>query len=339
MQLGFSPIQGGDNYESMIEEIQYAEANGLDSVFLQEHHEATVEQYWSDPVTVLAAVATVTQDIELGTAILLLPLYNPVRLAERIAIVDAVSGGRFVLGAAVGYRPREFEVLNVDRRNRGARFEEYFTVVARLLSEDSVTFTGEFYEVEGFHCTPRPHNDDRPELWIGGYHEVVLDRAARFYADGLADAWFPGTQPNRQGLAARRDQFDDHLEREGVAPETVTQPVFRDGVIADTTEEANALAHEYIVKGYEKQYKGRGHEPSARGDLGHDVIHADYDPQDLIEDRFIVGDPDDWVRELHAYNDAVGAEHVVTRIYFEGMTHDDVMDQLRLLCHEVAPRV
>jgi len=92
MKLGFSPIQGDGHHEGTIEEVEFAEANGLDSGFLREHHEATVDQYWSDPVSVLTGIAARTDSIGLGTAILLLPLYNPVRLAERGAILDGLSG-------------------------------------------------------------------------------------------------------------------------------------------------------------------------------------------------------------------------------------------------------
>lgn len=339
MELGFSPIQGDHHYEEMLEEVQYAEANGLDSVFLQEHHEAEVDQYWSDPLTALTGAASVTEEIDLGTAILLLPLYDPVRLAERGAMLDGLSDGRFVLGAAIGYRPREFELYEVDRSKRPAIYEEYITLISRLWSEEEVTFDGDFRSVEEFQCTPRPSSDPRPRIWVGGYHDVVLDRTARLRADEYVDSWFPGTQPDRDGLSARRDTFDERLEDRGISADDIDQPLFRDGIIAETTEEAVDLAHEYLVSGYEKQYKDRGHESSDRGDLGHDVIHEDYDPRDLVEDRFIVGDPDDWIQELRAYEDAMGADHVVTRIYFEGMSHDDVMDQLELLCSEVAPEV
>lgn len=339
MKLGFCPIQGDHHYDELIEEVRYAESNGLDSVFLQEHHEAEVDQYWSDPLSVLTGVASVTDEIDLGTAILLLPLYDPVRLAERGAVLDGISDRRFVLGAAVGYRPREFELFEVDRSRRGAMYEEYLTLVSRLWSDERVTFDGEFRSVKEFRCTPRPASSPRPRIWVGGYHDVVLNRTARLRAEGFVDSWFPGTQPDREGLAARRETFDGLLEERDVSPADADQPLFRDGIIAATTEEAVDLAHEHLVTGYEKQYKNRGHESSERGDLGHDVIHEDYDPRDLIEDRFIVGDPDDWVEELRAYEDAMGADHVVTRIYFEEMSHEDVIDQLDLLCNEVAPKV
>jgi alkanesulfonate monooxygenase SsuD/methylene tetrahydromethanopterin reductase-like flavin-dependent oxidoreductase (luciferase family) len=339
MQLGFCPIQGDHHYEEAIKEVQYADERGLDSVFLQEHHEAEVDQYWSDPLSVLTTFATETENIELGTAILLLPLYNPVRLAERGAILDGISGGRFTLGAAVGYRPREFELMRVPREERGRIYEEYLMLVSRLWSEETVTFEGDYYAVEDFNCTPRPIGNSRPTVWIGGYHDIVLNRTAKFVADGLADAWFPGTQPHRKGLADRRDRFEELLIDREVDPSTVSQPLFRDGIIAETRNEAYDLALEHLVEGYEKQYEGRGHEPSEKGDLGHDVLRGEYEPEDLIEDRFIVGDPDDWVEELRDYEDRLGADHVVVRIYFEGMDHETIMGQLALLCEEVAPRV
>lgn len=339
MKLGFSPIQGDGHYGEALEEVRFAEENGLDSVFLQEHHEAETDQYWSDPLSVLCGFAAATDEIGLGTAILLLPLYDPVRLAERGAILDGLSDGRFTLGAAVGYRPREFELLDVPRERRGAIFEEYLTLLVRLWTDESVTFDGEFRSVEEFRCTPRPAQSPRPTIWIGGYHDVVLERTARFVAGGLTDCWFPGTQPDRTGLIDRRDRLDERLASRGVDPDDVDQPVFRDGVIAPTTEQARELAEEYIVSGYEAQYRGRGHEPSDRGDLGHDVLRGEYEPADLIEDRFVVGDPDDWVDHLRAYEEELGADHVVVRIYFEGMGHEAVMDQLELLCDEVAPRL
>jgi alkanesulfonate monooxygenase SsuD/methylene tetrahydromethanopterin reductase-like flavin-dependent oxidoreductase (luciferase family) len=322
-----------------MEEVRFADETGLDSVFLQEHHEAAVEQYWSDPLSVLTAFATETERLELGTAILQLPLYNPVRLAERGAILDGISDGRFTLGAAVGYRSREFELMQVPRDERGPTYEEHLTLVSRCWQEPSVAFDGDYYAVDGFTCTPRPASDGGPDVWIGGYHDVVLDRSARFVADGLADAWFPGTQPDRDGLAARRDRFEAMLGDRDVDSSRVTQPLFRDGIIAETREAARELALDHLVEGYEKQYEGRGHEPSPEGDLGHDVLRGDYEPEDLLENRFIVGDPDDWVSELKAYEDALGADHVVVRIYFEGMSHDDVMDQLELLAEEVTPRL
>lgn len=132
--MGFCPIQGDQNHEAAIEEDRFAEQQGFDSVFLQEHHEAKVDQYWPDPLSVLTAFATETDQLKLGMAILLLPLYNPTCLAARGAILDGLSGGRFIFGAAVGYRPREFDLLRAPRNQRGGMYEEYLELVTRCLS-------------------------------------------------------------------------------------------------------------------------------------------------------------------------------------------------------------
>lgn len=95
----------------------------------------------------------------------------------------------------------------------------------------------------------------------------------------------------------------------------------------------------YLVEGYEKQYEGRGHESSPEGDLGHDVLRDDYEPADLIDDRFIGGTPDDWVSELQSYEDVFESDHVIVQISFDGISHEDVMEQLLLLGNEVKPRI
>lgn len=339
MKLGFSPIQGGQQYDELLAEVQEAERQGFDSVFLQEHHETKLDQYWSDPLSVLTGLATVTDSIDLGTGVLLLPLYHPVRLAERGAILDNLSEGRFILGTAIGYRQRELDIFHVPRKERARIFCEYLALVSRLWMNESVTFDGEYYQVEDLTCTPRPTQSPRPRIWIGGYHDVVLKRAARFYARGEVDAWFPGTQPSRKGLVDRRTDLEGYLADRDVAPESVSQPVLRDGIIAETTEEANEIAQEYLISGYEKQYKGQGHEPSERGDLAHDVLHGDYEPSDLSEGRFIIGDPDDWLEDIERYEAELGADHLAVRLYFEGMAHEDVMDQIELLGSEVIPHI
>jgi len=338
MEIGFSPTQGGQTYEQLLEQARYADENGISSLFLQEHHESTVMS-WPDPLTVLSGVATVTEELTLGTAVLLLPLYHPVRLAERGAILDGMSDGRFVLGAALGYRDRDFELLNVDRRKRAPIYEEYLTIVSRAWMEE-VSFEGDHYELSEYACSPRPASETRPDVWMGGYHPNALDRAATFIDRGLADAWLPGTQPDIEGLTDRKETYDGMLAERSIDPETVTQPIFRDGIVARTTEEAEDIALEHIWPSYEEQYGSHeGAEESDQGDLGADIVGSGEDPMELVRERAIVGDPDTWIEQLRTYEDATGADHVIVRLFFPGMSHERMMEQLAVLCDEVVPKV
>src|SRR4051794_14944410 len=109
LRFGFIPTEGGAAYGEAIAEAELAERLGFDSVWLEEHH-GVREHYWPSPLVVLAAIAAGTERIVLGTDVVVLPFYAPVRLAEDAAVLQGISGGRFVLGVAAGYRPAEFEL-------------------------------------------------------------------------------------------------------------------------------------------------------------------------------------------------------------------------------------
>ncbi len=99
LKIGFIPIEGGHFYPEALEEVERAEELGFDSVWMEEHH-SVKGHYWPSPLTVLAGFATRTSRLLLGTDILVFPFYHPVRLAEDVALLDIMSGGRFVLQAS-----------------------------------------------------------------------------------------------------------------------------------------------------------------------------------------------------------------------------------------------
>ena len=103
-----------------LEEVTRAEELGFHSVWMEEHHSVT-DHYWPSPLTVLAGFATRTSRMRLGTDILVAPFYHPARLAEDAAMLDVMSGGRFVLGIAIGYKPDEFALYGAELEKRGAR--------------------------------------------------------------------------------------------------------------------------------------------------------------------------------------------------------------------------
>ncbi len=127
---------------------------GFDSVWMEEHH-SVVNHYWPSPIPVLAGFATRTSRVVLGTDILVAPFYHPVRLAEDAAMLDMMSDGRAVLGVAIGYKPDEFALYGADLAKRGARFEEQLAIVKALWTQDTVSFKGRYYQLEG-SLEPKP---------------------------------------------------------------------------------------------------------------------------------------------------------------------------------------
>lgn len=121
---------------------------------------------WLDPLTTLTFAAGVTDRVGLGTAALILPLRHPVLLAKEIATLDLLSQGRFILGIATGWDPKEFEVMDVPLRQRGRRTDEALDLLLRLLTEESVSFKGSFWQVDD--VTIYPKLATAPPLWVAG---------------------------------------------------------------------------------------------------------------------------------------------------------------------------
>jgi probable F420-dependent oxidoreductase len=200
LKVGFIPIEGGHFYRQALEEVVRGEDLGFDSVWMEEHH-SVVDHYWPSPLPVLAGFATRTSKVILGTDILVAPFYHPVRLAEDVALLDVMSGGRAVLGVAIGYKPDEFALYGADLEKRGARFEEQLAIVKGLWTQERLSFKGTYYQLEG-SLEPKPIAKPHPPIWIGGWGELTLRRAAT-----LADNWIPGPTADLARLLDGKKRF------------------------------------------------------------------------------------------------------------------------------------
>ncbi len=169
-------------YRAILAQITRAEALGWDDVWLSEHHFVD-DGYTPSMLPLAAAIASRTQRMQIGTSVLLLPLHDPLRVAEDAATVDVLSGGRLQLGVAVGYRREEFTGFGVPLRERAARMEEAVPLLRRLFAGEPVTSTGRFYRYRDVALAPLPVQ--RPlRIWMGGFTEPAVRRAAR-----LGDAY------------------------------------------------------------------------------------------------------------------------------------------------------
>ena len=322
LKLGFIPIEGGHYYREALEEVTRAEDLGFDSVWMEEHH-SVANHYWPSPFTVLAGFATRTSRVTLGTDIAVAAFYHPVRLAEDVALLDVMSGGRAVLGIALGYKPDEFALYGVDLARRGARFEEQLAIVKGLWTQDRVSFKGTYYTVEG-RLEPRPVQTPHPPLWIGGWGDLTLRRAAT-----LGDNWIPGPTADLARLLAGKRQFLANLAAAG-RPAPQEWPLTRDLIIADTDKQARELAEEHIMVAYRREYAGGWRHPFI--DAG---IATDLDK--LMADRFIIGGPDECRRQIRRFVEQHGMTHLICRTFFPGMPHAHIMRELELIAREVMP--
>jgi probable F420-dependent oxidoreductase len=323
LQVGFIPIEGGHYYRDALEEVTRAEELGFDSVWMEEHHSVT-NHYWPSPLPVLAGFATRTSRMRLGTDILVAPFYHPVRLAEDAAMLDVMSNGRFVLGIAIGYKPDEFALYGAELEKRGARFEEQLAIMKGLWTQESFAFNGAYYTVEG-RLEPKPVTRPHPPVWIGGWGDITLRRAAT-----LADNWVPGPTADLPRLLAGKQQFLANRRTAGKTEPVTEWPLTRDLIIADSDREARELAEKHIMISYRKEYAGGWRHPFIDASIATDL-------DALMKNRFLIGGPDQVIRALRPFVSEYGMTHLICRVFFPGMPHRHIMRELDLIAKEVRP--
>jgi probable F420-dependent oxidoreductase len=158
----------------------HVEALGYDSVWVWDHILLGVSPNFPvvDSLTVLTGIAARTTRIKLGTGVLVLPLRNPVVLAKQLASMDQLSGGRLVMGLAAGWYKREFDAVGVRFDRRGKIMDESLEILNRLWTEEKVDGDYTYHKLSAAVMYPKPVQQPRMPILIGGYVEKVLQRAA-----------------------------------------------------------------------------------------------------------------------------------------------------------------
>lgn len=323
MKIGLSPLQAGGNFEETIQECERAEAAGFDSVWLGEHHNSAVLH--PVPLIRLAAIASRTRRLRLGTGVLLLPLYHPLAVAEEAAMVDVISGGRLVLGVGAGYAPEEFAAFGVSIKERGSRMDEAVPLIHRLWSEEKVTHEGRHYRVTNATVAPRPVQRPRPPIWFAGWVEPAIRRAAR-----LGDAWLGGPSARLDELAACVRLYREARKAAGRDPETGEVALMRYAFVAESTQRAHAIAGASFIRSFEETYFRWPH-PVVKRPAGTLTI------EQLGDDRLILGDPASCIRQIERFRKELGLTHLICRISAAGVPRDAARASLDLFTREVMP--
>ena len=183
---GPAPI--ADLYDAAIEMAAWSEQNGGVAIAVSEHH-ASPDGYLPSPLILATAIAARTSTIPITVAALLVPLHDPVRLAEDMAVLDVVSHGRVAHIAGLGYRPEEYAMFGHSLAERGRRMEECLEVLQQAWTGEEFQYAGRTVRV-----TPCPLTPGGPPLMYGGGSRAAARRAARFGLGFFAQTWAPGLE-------------------------------------------------------------------------------------------------------------------------------------------------
>ena len=219
MKIGLIPINiGFENVEQIVGTAQLAESVGLESLWTFEHvivpeqydskypynksgsMGAAPETVFVDPLIALSAIAAATKTIRLGTGVNIVAQTNPLLLAKQAASLDFVSGGRFMLGAGIGWLKEEYRAMGTPFEKRGARFDDYIAGMRKVWSGEMVEHQSEFLDWTGFKSYPTPIQKPFPVI-MGGNKGKIFERIAT-----LGDGWFAPTSDPAE-LGAQLDQL------------------------------------------------------------------------------------------------------------------------------------
>jgi probable F420-dependent oxidoreductase len=235
MKLGICVPHYGRPLEvgRMLEVVRRAEARGLDSVWVTDHvivpRDAVLiyRDHMLDPLAVLPWLAGVTERITLGTSVVILPYRTPIPVAKLLASVDVLSGGRLIVGVAIGWLEAEFAALGVPFRERVSRSEEAIELMRALWTQEHPEVETRRHRLHGLRASPLPLQKPRPPIWIGGGSDGALRRVAR-----LGDGWHAtGMTPEafQQGMDMVRRYWTE-AKRDGEPVGSLRVGVFIDGV-------------------------------------------------------------------------------------------------------------
>jgi alkanesulfonate monooxygenase SsuD/methylene tetrahydromethanopterin reductase-like flavin-dependent oxidoreductase (luciferase family) len=235
----------------MIERAAAARESGLDSLFIGDHHSMPLPYYQNTPM--LGRLLAEWGDAPAG-CLFLLPLWNPVLVAEHIGTLASVHHGRFIMQCALGGERGQFRGMGVNMRNRPSLFEESLDIIRRLLAGETVSSEGR-YRIDGARIAPRP--PEPVEVWIGGSVEASIDRAAR-----LGDGWLAGPELTFDQAKHWAAFYLERCKAHGRQPSAVA--IRRDIYVGSSAADAEAVSQPLIAAGY------RGFDPAAltAGDVG-----------------------------------------------------------------------
>jgi probable F420-dependent oxidoreductase len=223
------PIEVG----RMLEVARRAEERGLDSVWVTDHvivpEQANViyREDMLDPLAVLPWLAGVTSRVALGTSVVILPYRSPIPVAKLLASVDVLSGGRLIVGAAIGWLEGEFDALGVPFKERASRSDEALELMRALWTQEHPKIQTKCHRVQDVVASPMPLQKPRPPLYIGGASDGAYRRVAR-----LGDGWHASSTNHdafRQGADTVR-RFWKEAGREGAPLLSLRIPILIDGV-------------------------------------------------------------------------------------------------------------
>ena len=327
-----------DVFEAELEQIEKAEEIGFDAVWLAEHH---FQWYGiaADLMVIAGWVAARTQRVRIGTAIVVLPFHNPIRLAEQAATIDIISGGRLDFGVGRGYQAAEYNGFGMSMDESKARFAECLDVLLKAWTEETFSYEGQFTRVKELSVLPKPVQKPHPPVYVASW---MTPETVKF----AAERGFPILSP--AGLASDQIRTNYQLYREtleslGRDSSGLELPALVHIYVDENDERGRQVGMEYSMR-YGASLLTLGTPVQKAGDLSKEYSHyRDFgDPGRLVretrQELMLFGSPDTVARKIEWMRDELGMNYLMCWMNMGGLDQERVLRSMRLFAEEVMPR-
>jgi len=343
MSMRFSILTLGDNYESLrsheqfhheiLAEAEYAEELGYEGFWVGEHHFQPSQRVFPSPQVILAAISQRTKTLRLGTGVSVLPINDPIRLAEDFAALDILSHGRVCFGVGRGYQPHEYAGFNIPMESTKERFWECLDIIRTAWTQESFSHEGQFYHYQDIALLPQPIQKPYPPIWVAaaspGSAEEIARRGYAFCAAPFASS--PSPEEVADQLSRYRQAFTE--AGHGEPPEDLPHVFWTH--VADTTEQALREAEVGMKRKLGSATKvwtkpgTSGYDAFAR--LGQFLATATIEQIDQLA---IFGDPERCLEKVKKYYTA-GVTHLLVMFDWGGMSQKTVFHSMELFARHV----
>jgi alkanesulfonate monooxygenase SsuD/methylene tetrahydromethanopterin reductase-like flavin-dependent oxidoreductase (luciferase family) len=310
--------------EEQLVMVRAARDRGWDAVATGQHYlsEGMVQLQLVPFLSRLAAEAGGMMGI---AGVLLLPLHNPVEVAEHIASLDVIWKGNFVFGVGLGYREVEFDAFRVPRGQRLRRFEEYLVLVKRLWTEEAVSIDTDVCRLDKVTMTIRPIQRPHPPIWFAATTDQAVCRAAR-----LGDTWFISPHATWPTVAHQLSLYRAERSRLGL-PLPRELPMFREIFCAKDRRAALEIAGPVLAEKYGAYARWGQDEALPSGETFQRPF------EELAKDRFILGSPEECYEQLRPCWEKLGVNYLLLRTHWSGLPLGAALQSMRLISDELLP--
>ncbi len=320
-------------FEESFTQLEAAEELGMDSVWLAEHHFSPDRSVLASPLIIASAIATRTSRIRIGLAVQVLPLTNPLRIAEEAATVDHISKGRFNFGIGRSGLTKYYQGYNIPYAESRGRFLEALDVIVKAWGQEQFSHEGNYFSFHDVTLVPKPYQHPHPPI------RVALASADTFSLIGsMGHPVFISANTPIPQLRERLELYQQARQEAGHSgPSDIALRI--PAYVAETAERARSEPEASTM--HALQYAARELSPSAASqeiaERLQRVASTSYD--DILKQRVMYGTPEAIVERLQEYQEELGITSVVLEMNYGGqMPYDRVINSMRLLTERVVPK-